>query len=317
MAVVEAGVPALSSHGDAACEMCAKHAAAAGRPKADRRADMVPWALALAGAVVVASLGVGAEQWFGAGAIAGLGAGAFCSWLTLRSVADRTASEHAREVKRLEADGDGRVAMVVRQFEWAVNDVVKLRRDVERAEASADLLVGQARQRERHVQKIERQLLQARERLAMLVSPGTTADRPEFDVVTDAVSGVIPFTWALHSDRHQVNLELECGITARQPTRVRIVDAYGSVVMTSGTPMWSDSGRPSFTLAQPPKDLVLDLDAGRESRYKVEALSEYEWREVRLDDSGRRTKMVMDKTGRTYRVADDLDLSQYLNATLN
>ena len=317
MAVVEAGVTVVPSQDDASCAMCAKHAAAAAKPKADRRGELLPWAIALTGGVVVASLGVGADQWFGAGAIAGVAIGAACSWLTHRTVAERTAVEHARELRRLEAAGDGRVAMVVRQFEWAVNDVVKLRRDVERAEASADLLVGQARQRERHVQKLERQLLEARERLAMLVSPRATADRPEFDIVTDAVSGVIPFTWALHNDRYQVNLELECGITSRQPSRVRILDANGAVVMTSGTPMWSDSGRPSFTLAQPPKDLVLDLDAGRESRYKIEALSEYEWREVRLEDSGRRTRIVSDKTGRVFRVADDLDLSPYLSATLN
>ena len=86
--------------------------------------------------------------------------------------------------------------------------------------------------------------------------------------------------------------------------------------MTSGTAMWSDGGRPSFTIARPPMDLILDLDAGRESRYRIEALSEYEWREVRLEDSGRRTKIVTDKQGRLYRVADEPDMAQFLANTL-
>jgi len=314
MAVVEAGLSVVAQDG-ASCEMCAKHAAEAATGKTDRNDDLLPWGLALTGAVLVASVGVGADHWFGLGAIAGIAVAAGCAWLTFRSVAKRSRARHTHELERLGAEGDGRVAMVVRQFEWAVNDVVKLRRDVERAEASADLLVGQARQRERHMQKLERQLVEARERLATLVSPGTTADRPEFDPLTDAITGVIPFAWALHNDRYQVSLELECGITPRQPTRVRVVDAYGKVVLTSSTPMWSDGGRPSFSLASPPADLIVDLDAGREPRYTIQALSEYEWREVRLEDSGRRSKIVTDKAGRLYRVTDEPDMAQFLSTT--
>src|SRR5437899_2434139 len=139
MAVVEAGIQ-VAPQDDASCEMCAKHAAASARPTAERHDELLPWAVALTVAVVVASIGVGADHWFGVGAVIGIVVAAGCAWLTLRSVTARSATGHARELKRLETAGDGRVAMVVRQFEWAVNDVVKLRRDVERAEAAADLL---------------------------------------------------------------------------------------------------------------------------------------------------------------------------------
>ena len=55
MAVVEAGLPVVSQDA-ASCDMCAKHAAEAATGKTDRNDDLLPWGLALTGAVIVASL---------------------------------------------------------------------------------------------------------------------------------------------------------------------------------------------------------------------------------------------------------------------
>lgn len=316
MSVIEGGLPAVAI-ATTDCPMCHAQPSARSDAPVDRRDDVLPWALVLTAAVVVASVGAGAERWFGLGTIAGLAAGSACAWVSVRAALQRRRAAHAREVAALTADADGRVAMVVRQFEWAVNDVAKLRRDNERAEAAADALVERSRQRERYVEKLERQLFEARERLAMLAQTATTSERPEFDPLADALAGIVPFNWSMHKDRAQVNLELECGVTSRRPTRVRIVDAVGEVLMTSGTPMWNDEGRACFSLADPPGDLLADLDAGRTPRYTIEALSDYEWHPVRLEDSGRRTRLVTDKQGRIYRVSDDADAAQLLAPTLH
>src|SRR2546430_17639703 len=112
MAVVEAGLSVVAQDG-ASCEMCAKHAAEAATGKTDRNDDLVPWGLALTGAVLVASVGVGADHWFGLGAVAGIAVAAGCAWLTLRSIAKRTRARHSPGLERLAAEGDGRSATAV------------------------------------------------------------------------------------------------------------------------------------------------------------------------------------------------------------
>lgn len=318
MSVVEAGLPLVGTEEAVECALCEHHRHEPVAPGAleDRRDDVIPWAVGLTVAVVGASFGAGSEQWFASGAIAGLAAGVLCAWITVREHGRRERVRHDARLRSLAADGDDRVAMVVKQYEWAVNDVARLKRAHERAEASADLLVGQARQREAYIRKLERELAESRDRLATLVNASGAPARPLADPLEDALAGVIPFQWALHSDQGQFTLELECGLTSRRPTRVRLVDDVGAVRITSGTPMWTESGRPAFSLADPPRDLVAGLDAGRETGYTFEALVDYEWHPVRLEDTGRRTKVVTDKQGRLYRVSDDPDAAQLLAPTL-
>lgn len=314
--MIEGDLPTTAVSGTA-CPMCHPQPNAGFKAAADRRDDLLPWAVALTAAVVIASVDAGTGRWLGIGAVAGVLTGAVCAWLSLRVALQRRRAVHARELDDLAADGDQRVAMVIRQFEWAVNDVARLRTANERAETAADALVDRSRQRERYVQKLERELFDARERLAALTAGPEGAERAEFDPLADALAGIIPFSWSLHNDRHQMNLELECGVTSRRPTRVRIVDEKGDVVMTSSTPMWNEDGKACFTLANPPSDLIIDLDAGRTPHYTLESLADYEWRPVRLDDSGRRTKLVTDKQGRLFRVSDEPDAAQLLAPTLH
>lgn len=314
MSVVEAGL--VAGPGEASdCRLCAEHRSRTEPEVRDRRDDVIPWAAVLASCVVVASFGIGAARWFGAGAAAGLAAGAVCAWLTIRSVHARRGLAHAGQMAALAADGDSRVETVIRQFEWAVNDVVKLKRGIERAEAAADALVARATERERYVQRLERELYEARERITQLVvteTGGEIAPAVELEPAPDTV----PFRWGLHNDGYRSNLELECGVSAHRPTRVRIVDAAGEVVMVSGTPMRHEDGSMGFTLAQPPAAMVADLDARRECAFHLEALVDRDWKHVTLEDTGRRTKVIYDKQGRLYRVKDDPEAAQLLAPTL-
>lgn len=306
MSVVEAGiqVAAVDATGCPLCAADASHESHAPKPATDRRDDLLPWAVGLTGAVLVASVGIGTDRWFGIGAVAGLGAGALCAWQSVRSAVRLRAKAHEREVKALNDDADGRVGMVIRQFEWAVNDVAKLRREHERAEVTADLLIVQGRARERHVRKLEREILESREREARLAAATLPSERAEFEPGAEDAGRAVRISWGLHYDGSHTRMELECDARAYRPTRLRIVAPDGTVQTESMTPMHSGDGSLYFALADPPAEFIADAASGADTGYRLEAQCDYEWRPVQLEDTGRRTRIVQDKHGRSYRVSD-------------
>jgi hypothetical protein len=258
--------------------------------------------------VVITAMGAGAERWFGVGAVSGLLAGMACGWISFQAARRLRGVAHVRELARMAEDADVRVKSVITQFEWAVNDVVKVKRDAERAQGAADALMERSRERERYVKKLERQIFELREHVAHYPQP-VAVPSPDSDFDGPAASHV-PFRWALHIDGTKATLELETGVTLHRPSRVRIVDRDGQVTAVSGVPVLLADGGYGFTVEEPPIDLVTDLDAQREPNYLIEALVQYEWKPTRLEDSGRRTRIVADKTGKFYRVADAADAAQ-------
>ena len=301
MSLVSADIPSRIPKAVADCPQCAREAA--GKTRADRglRDDAIPWAIAFTVAVVAACVGAGADRWFGIGVIAGLLAGGACAWFSARESLRENTVAHEHSMSALEVDADQRVASVVRQFEWAVNDIARLKRDADRAGLTAEILLRRSREREQYVRKVEADLADARERLAISVAPVRRVERSEFDMDIEAVPAV-PFLWALHHDGYGVNLEMQCA-NAQSATRVRIVDGEGNVVMTSGTPMYSDDGTPAFTMWRPPVEFIVDLDTAAMTGYRMEALVDLEWIPIRLQDTGRRTKSAWDKRGVLYRVS--------------
>jgi hypothetical protein len=296
------------------CSMCnAPH------PKSDetgspvkQRTDLLPWAVVATAAVVITAMGAGAERWFGVGAVSGLLAGMACAWVTFQAARRNRGAAHVRELATLNENADARVQSVITQFEWAVNDVVKLKRDADRAQAAADALMERSRERERYVKKLERQVFELREQVAHSPQP-VNAPAPE-SLFEGPDPHHVPFRWALHIDGVKATLELETGVTLDRPSRVRIVDRDGQVTAVSGVPVLLADGGYGFTVEEPPIDLVTDLDARREPNYLIEALVQYEWKPTRLEDSGRRTRLVADNQGRFYRVADAADAAQALAA---
>jgi len=297
--VVDAGVTAVA-HDVHACALCAANASA-GHAQApaerDRRDELLPWAVALTVGVLIASFGVGGDRWLGLGSIGGVLAGAAFAYQALRHAQAKSRAVHENAVKALNTEADDRVAMVIRQFEWAVNDLASLKREQDRAQVTADLLVVQGRARERHIRKLDRDLAEARRSQERAAS--ADAPRAEFDGAAEE-SG-LRFRWGLHFDGSVLRLELDCD-TSTRATRVRIADRFGMTVMKSLTPMHTGDGSLSFALADPPNDLIEDLESGREIGYHLQALCDYEWLPLRLEDSGRRTRLVMDKRGQMFRV---------------
>jgi hypothetical protein len=292
------------------CSMCNAPHPASGVPVSHvrQRIDVFPWAVVVGSAVLIAAIGAGDDRWFGLGAAGGLLAGMACAWISFQAARRRRGAAHVRELTALSEEADSRVQSVIKQFEWAVNDVVKLKRDAERAQAAADALMERSRERERYVKKLERQVAELREQVAHYPPP-VSAPAPDrgFDGPDPTH---VPFRWALHIDGSKATLELETGVTVHRPSRVRIVDRDGQVTAVSGVAAVLADGGYGFTVDEPPIDLVTDLDARREPNYLIEALVQYEWKPTRLEDSGRRTRIVADNQGKFYRVADADDAAQ-------
>lgn len=130
------------ARGSESCALCEAHAsvAAAKGPERPRSDKLLPWLLAFAISGPFALLVDGAERWISLGLFAGLIVGAALVWHSRRASERHTVTALAATVERLASEADDRVNMVVKQFQWAVSDVVNLREELRRATAAkADL----------------------------------------------------------------------------------------------------------------------------------------------------------------------------------
>ncbi len=274
---------------------------------------IAPLAFAALVGLVIAVFDRGQAGWLGAGLASGIAVCVVYVWVARRSLL-RTAHEaHASELKTIAEDADMRVELVVKQFEWAVGDVAKIRSKLEGAEASVRTLTERGREREHQIEQLVRQISRLRESLAEIAMTASLTDagkelpaRPLFEAVY--------FAWGVHIDGPRARLELQTAANGDSPTRVRVMDRDGQIVAVSGMAVVSLDGNLEFQL-EAPLDLIADLDDGREINYAIEALVEHEWKPVRLNDSGRRTRSVVDVQGRLTRVPDVGDNTRHIESS--
>lgn len=306
------GHPSAKSTDD--CRLCAETMTpVAGVASAMRLLrHIAPLALAAAAGLVMVAADRGPAGWLGGGVAAGISACAVYVWSARRSLLRSAHEAHARELTTVVEDADIRVELVVKQFEWAVGDFAKLRSKLEEAEASVQALTERGREREHQNEQLVRQISRLRERLAEIAMAASLAQAgkalpppPLFDA--------IHFTWGLHLDGARARLELQTAASSESPTRLRVMDRGGQIVAVSGTAVVSLDGNLEFQL-EPPLDLVADLDDGQEINYAIEALVEQEWKPVRLKDTGRRTRSVVDIQGQLSRVPDARDASRVIES---
>lgn len=225
---------------------------------------------------LVLALGDGGPAgWLGAGVVTGISACAMYMWIARRRLLRSAHRAHATELRTLAQDADVRVEAVVKQLEWAVGDLAKLRTKLDQAEETIRTLTERGKE----------------------LPAGAS-----FDAVC--------FTWGLHLDGLRARLELQTAANSESPTRVRVTDRDGQIVAVSGMAVVSLDGNVEYEL-EAPIDLVVDLDDGREISYAIEALVAHEWRPVRLRDSGRRTSSAVDVHGRLSRVSRAPDTSRF------
>jgi len=296
------------------CRLCAEmRTPDAARPSAARELRHVaPLAVAAIVGLALAAVDRGAAGWLGAGLAGGIAVCAAYVWVARQSLLRSAHAAHANELKTVAEDADIRVELVVKQFEWAVGDVAKIRSKLEASEAAVRSLTERGREREHQIEQLVRQISRLRESLAEIAMAASLTEagrglpaRPPFEAVY--------FTWGVHVDGPRARLELQTAATSDSPTRVRVMDRDGQVVAVSGMAVVSLDGDLEFQL-EAPVDLIADLDDGREINYAIEALVEHEWKPVRLKDSGRRTRSVVDVQGRLTRVPDVGDTTRHIEA---
>ncbi len=294
------------------CRLCAEMRAPVDgiAPSLHQLRYIAPLAVAAVAGLALAAFDSGAARWLGAGVAAGIAASALYVWSGRRTLLRGAHAAHAKELSAVVQDADSRVELVVKQFEWTVGDFAKLRKKLDVAETSIRTLTERAREREHQNEQLVRQISRLRERLTEIAMAASLTHAGK-EVPPAPLFEAIYFTWGLHLDGPRARLELQTAASSESPTRIRVMDRDGQIVVVSGTAVVTLDGNLEFQL-EPPLDLVAALDEGHEIDYAIEALVEGEWKPVRLKDTGRRTRSVVDAQGRLTRVPDASDTSRFI-----
>jgi hypothetical protein len=309
---LRSGHPSATTNED--CRLCAQMKA----PEAGLASSLpelrqtLPLAFAVTVGLLLAAVDRGPAGWLGGGVAGGIAACVLYVWSARRSLLRSAHEAHARELQTQVEDADSRVELVVKQFEWAVGDVAKLRSQLDLSEATVRVLTERGRERQHRSEQLVREISRLRERLAEIAMAASltgagkkSATHPPFDAIY--------FTWGLHLDGPRARLELQTGANGESPIRVRVVDRDGQIVAVSGVAVVSLDGNLEFQL-EPPLDLIADLDDAQDIDYAIEALVDDQWKPVRLTDTGRRTRSVVDVEGRLSRVPVAPDASRVSEA---
>jgi hypothetical protein len=269
------------------CALCDAHAKAAERHSARphvRTKRYLPWIAPLALCVVLIPFVDGAARGLFAGIVVGLAAGAGLAWLATRLNRHIAAATLASTTDELKAEADQRVAMVIRQFEWAVNDVANLRDALSRAQdarATAEANEHRARRRQRH---LERQVYDARMKIgeysrALGTENGTTDDEPK--VLPTSEDLVVPLTWRVTEENLLTWLRFEsAGIV---PSQIRILNEHDSVIAISAHSLDTlKEGAQVSLVVRAPESVVATLEGRHQGRYTFEALVDDTWCKVEL-----------------------------------
>jgi hypothetical protein len=272
---------------------------------------LAPLALAAAAGLALAVLDGGPAGFLGGGVAAGILSCAVYVWSARRTLLRSAHEAHTTELKAVVQAADSRVELVVKQFEWTVGDIARLRDRLAQSDASVRALTERGREREHHNEQLVRQISRLRERLAEIAMAASLTEAGKEVPPPPPLFEAIYFSWGLHLDGPRARLELQTAATGESPTRIRVMDRDGQIVAVSGTAIVSLEGNLEYQI-ESPLDLVADLDEGREIDYAIEALAEGEWMPVRLRDTGRRTKSAVDVQGHLSRVPVVSDASRLI-----
>ncbi|HEV8469106.1 MAG TPA: hypothetical protein VGR46_05805 [Candidatus Limnocylindria bacterium] len=249
-------------------------------------------------------LSAAAERWVAVGLVFGIGAGAALSWFSHQTNRHIAATTLAATTEELKKEADLRVTMVIRQFEWAVNDVANLRDALKRAQdARAGSEANEARIR-RRLHRLERQLYETRLKIgehSSALGSGSAAGNEEPAILPTTDELVVPLTWRVFEENMLTWLRFEsAGIV---PSQVRIMNEHGSVITISARALETIEDGAQVTLVlRAPDDVVATLEGRQLGRFNFEALIDDTWCKVELKAAHGGTK---DKRGRVWKPEDD------------
>jgi hypothetical protein len=291
------------------CTLCDAHSKAALRHTARphvRTERYLPWLAPLALCVVVLPFVDGIARGLFAGIIVGLAAGFALATLMTRFNLHIAAKTLASATDELKAEADQRVAMVIRQFEWAVNDVANLRDALKRAQdtrATAEANEHRVKRRQHH---LERQLYEARMKIgeysrALGSEDGTdTEDEPTVLATGDDL--LVPLTWRVFEENMLTWLRFEsAGIV---PSQIRIMNEHQSVIAISAHALDAlKEGSQVSLVVRAPESVVATLEGRHQGRFTFEALVDDTWCKVELKAGDRIVSKKM--SPRAWRPEDD------------
>lgn len=269
-----------------------------GRPS--KRAAFIGLGVSATGLIVTSAFAAQGERIALLIVLAGFAASAAAAWFAAPSVAPQvTAAREAELRTELEQLADSRVALVIRQFEWAVNDVEKLRQAVRRADAGRLAAEKKTAELDLRVRQFRHMVEQAHTQLAAYRAEPLRIPEAEWSAEP---ARTVALRWAIHDDGvvHWMHLETDDA----DIRRVRLLDAEGHVI-TLSDPARQASVRSdgpvgmALELSVPPT-VASDLAAGKSAPHRFEALVGEEWRAVDLSDTGMRTGSAKDKRSRFY-----------------
>ncbi len=290
------------------CALCDAHSKAAERHTARphvRTMRYLPWIAPLALSVVLIPFVDGAARGLFAGIVVGLAAGAGLAWVTTRLNRHIAAATLASETEELKAEADQRVAMVIRQFEWAVNDVANLRDALQRAQDARAAAEANEHSAKRRVRLLERQLYEARMKMgehsrALGSANETTEDEPATLPTSEDL--VVPLMWRVVEENMLTWLRFEsAGIV---PSQIRIMNEHESVIAISAHAIDTlKEGAQIALVLRAPDHVVATLEGRHQGRFTFEALVDDTWCKVELKPGGRPASK--DKRSRVWRAKDD------------
>ena len=290
------------------CALCDAHSKAAERHTARPRVRTMrylPWIAPLALCVVLIPFVDGAARGLLTGIVVGLAAGAGLAWVTTRVNRHIAATTLASITDELKAESDQRAAMVIRQFEWAVNDVANLREALQRAQdsrATAEANEHRVKRRQRH---LERQLYEARMKIgehsrALGSESPVIDDEPTLLPTGDEL--VVPLIWRVFEENMLTWLRFEsAGIV---PSQIRIKNEHDSVIAISAHSLDTlKEGAQVSLVLRAPDHVVATLEGRHQGRFTFEALVDDVWCKVELKAADR--VVAKDKRSRVWRPEDD------------
>jgi hypothetical protein len=290
------------------CALCDAHSQAALRHTARphvRTKRYLPWIAPLALCVVLIPFVDGIARGLFVGIVVGLAAGAALSLFTTRLNRHIAATTLASATEELKAEADQRVAMVIRQFEWAVNDVANLRDALKRAQDARTTAEASEHRVKRRQHHLERQLYEARMKIgeySRALGSETATNDDEPTVLPTGEDLVVPLTWRVFEENMLTWLRFEsAGIV---PSQIRIMNEHESVIAISAYALGAlKEGTQVSLVVRAPDNVVATLEGRHQGRFTFEALVDDTWCKVDLKAGGR----VGSKVGgtRVWRVDED------------
>ena len=288
------------------CTLCL----AAAQPHTQRPRDtrfppvvdaLIPWLLAF-GFVVALALAVdGQARIFNAGMASGVLIGAVFAWQLHRKDRAIGLAATARVRAHVSADSDARANTVIKQFEWAVNDVATLRTALLKAEEEARELAQDAVMAKAVIHRLERNARVRDRRLA--VNLVTRMAKPVVLAAVVSEPLAIDLVCELNEAGPLVWVDLASDDPDNLPSRVRVFGRDGNVICVSDPAVHAvahdgEARSASLRLRLPPA-LATAARRGALEEYHFEALVAHRWVGVRFH--WKRSAIYRDQRGRAYR----------------